>query len=67
MKKNIDSNSLLPLDGIEVMQDELLYVGGGTSDSESVGVGCNCGCPEGSEEGAGLGCNCSCNEPTLAE
>ena len=65
--KKMKENTSLPLEGIEVMKDELLYVGGGTSDSEGLGLGCNCGCPEGSEEGWGAGCNCSCDEPTLVE
>lgn len=53
-------NALLPLEGIEVMQDELMFVlGGGTFMGD--GSGCNCGCDNNSTPGSGSGCNCGCS------
>lgn len=54
----------LPLDGLEVMDDELMFVLGGSAGAGS-GSGCGCGCSGGSgcgcncDSGAGCGCNCN--------
>ena len=60
-------NASLPLEGIEVMQDELMFVLGGTALVASGGAGCNCGCTKDSVAGSGAGCNCICNTTTAAE
>lgn len=52
-------NASLPLEGIEVMQDELMFVLGGAALAGIEGVGCGCGC--GCENGSGCGCGCDCN------
>lgn len=59
----------LPLDEIELKDDELLFItGGATMDGTGAGCGCGCGCIKGvgcgcgciCESGAGCGCGCEC-------
>lgn len=50
-----EKEALLPLEGIEVMGDELMFILGGTIASSSSGSGCGCGC------GTGAGCGCGCS------
>lgn len=72
MAKLIVSASL-PLEGIEVMQDELMFVLGGAALAGGAGAGCGCGCEDGSGCGcgcnciAGQGCGCGCATTTLDE
>lgn len=44
----------LPLDGLEVMNDELMFVLGGAAGGSGSGCGCGCDC------GGGKGCGCGC-------
>lgn len=48
----------LPLDGLEVMDDELMFVLGGAAGT-GAGSGCGCGCD--CSGGSGCGCGCGCN------
>ncbi|MBQ6038084.1 MAG: hypothetical protein IJL37_05410 [Bacteroidaceae bacterium] len=61
----------LPLDEIELKDDELLFItGGATMDGTgagcgcgcecSLGKGCGCGCGCGNGTGTGCGCGCEC-------
>ncbi len=73
MKQQLTTNGILPLDGMEVMEDELMFVLGGTSghgESDSgcaceAGKDCGCDCPGGKgcgcgcEDGSGCGCGCT--------
>lgn len=51
----------LPLDGLEVMDDELMFVLGGAA-AAGGGEGCGCGCVGGTGCGCvgGMGCGCGC-------
>lgn len=56
-----DQKVLLPIDGLELLGEEMIYVVGGynvpvDSPPAGSGSGCGCGCPN----GAGCGCGCSC-------
>lgn len=52
-------NLNLPLDNIEVMDNEMLFVLGGAADSTTgTGSGCGCGCDNEKKGGAGCGCGC---------
>ena len=66
MGKLINEASL-PLEGIEVMQDELMFVHGGVTGTGFLGSGCNCKCDTTSGSGIlGDGCNCECSTTTAA-
>ncbi len=63
----MSDNLKLPLDNIEVMDDDLMFVLGGAGKPDSTtasGSGCGCGCNGGAgcgcgcTSGAGCGCNC---------
>ena len=54
-------NASLPLEGIEVMQDELMFVLGGVALANGAGAGCGCGC------GPDAGCGCDCGTTTVTE
>lgn len=64
MEVKTNKDSRLPLDDIEVMEDELTFVLGGAAMSGSSGSGCGCSCSTGSgcgcvcDSGGGCGCNC---------
>lgn len=64
-----EKESLLPLDGMEVLEDELMFILGGAATS-GAGSGCGCGCSSGAgcgcgcDSGAGCGCNCGGNSPS---
>ena len=65
----MNNNLKLPLDDIEVMDDELLFVLGGAADPASItgaGTGCGCRCSTGSGCGCscstGAGCGCGCEK-----
>lgn len=66
MKKEIISknSNLLPLEGIEVMENELLLVLGGFSGSARSGEGCGCSSGSGCNCAAGKNCGCGCNTGT---
>lgn len=52
-----DKEVLLPIDGLELLEEEMIYVvGGNIPPPPSSGSGCGCGCPG----GAGCGCGCGC-------
>lgn len=57
-----EKEALLPLEGIEVMGDELMFILGGASSGSGAGSGCGCGtgagCGCGCSSGAGCGCGC---------
>lgn len=59
---SLDDASLL-LDGLEVLDDEMILIRGGLAlrGGCSGGSGCGCGC----SGGAGCGCGCGCC-PTVA-
>lgn len=58
----------LPLDGLEVMNDELMFVLGGAAGGSGSGCGCGCQCSGGKgcgsgcgcDSGSGCGCGCEC-------
>lgn len=56
--------SLLPLDSIEIMEDELMFVLGGATMGGGSGCGCGCSCSSGKgcgcDCGSGSGCGCGC-------
>lgn len=62
--KKIESNkrTSLPLDNIEVMKDELIFVCGGNQMMGEMGTGCGCEC--GSQFVSGIGCGCGENTGT---
>ncbi len=56
----------MPLDDLELMDDELMFImGGGNGEGSGAGCGCGCKCDEGSGcgcgSGSGSGCGCGCN------
>lgn len=59
--KKIESNkrTSLPLDNIEVMKDELMFVCGGNQMMGEMGTGCGCEC--GTATIGGVGCGCGGN------
>lgn len=66
-------NLKLPLDDIEVLDHDLMFVLGGASSAVDVpeaGSGCGCGCASGAgcgcgcASGAGCGCNCGNISPS---
>lgn len=56
-----EKEALLPLEGIEVMGDELMFILGGAGSGSGAGAGCGCGCKDG--VGCGCGCGCEGNSP----
>lgn len=65
MEVKTNKDSRLPLDDIEVMEDELTFVlGGAAMTNVGPGEGCGCGCASGSGRGCGCdsgkGCGCEC-------
>ena len=73
MKQQLTTNVILPLDGMEVREDELMVVLGGASGHGESDSGCSCeagkdcgcdcsggkGCGCGCEDGSGCGCGCT--------
>ena len=73
MKQQLITDGFLPLDGMEVMEDELMFVLGGASGHGESGSGCSCeagkdcgcdcsggkGCGCGCDDGSGCGCGCT--------
>ncbi|MCR6508601.1 MULTISPECIES: hypothetical protein [Bacteroides] len=67
-----EKEAQLPLDGIEVLKDELMFVLGGAA-AGAAGSGCGCSCNNGNGCGCdsgkgcgcenGSGCGCGCNSP----
>lgn len=72
----------LPLDSIELKEDEMFMItGGGTNGLMAVNGGCGCGCGCGFGNGCGCGtgtgcgcgcftgagCGCGCYTPTVAD
>ena len=62
----MNDNLKLPLDNIEVVDDDLMFVLGGAGSTvvvPEVGYGCGCGCGSGvgCGCGSGAGCGCGCN------
>ena len=57
MEIKTEKDFRLPLDDIEVMEDELTFVLGGAAMAGG-GAGCGCGCKCGSGDGCGCGCTC---------
>lgn len=59
-----EKNNRLPLDDIEVLNDELMFVVGGAGGT-TAGNGCGCDCGPGAGCGcgctAGAGCGCGCS------
>ena len=59
-----DKDLLLPLDGLELLEEEMIYVVGGNIPPPQPGSGCGCGCISGSGCGcgctSGVGCGCNC-------
>jgi hypothetical protein len=53
----------LPIDGLELLDDELYVLTGGTT-SVGGGSGCNCVCVDGGNPGSGAGCDCDCSTTT---
>ena len=49
--------SLLPINQIQLSDDELLLIRGGQENYRSSGDGCGCGCQ--CDSGRGCGCNCN--------
>lgn len=68
MEVKTNKDSRLPLDDIEVIEDELTFVLGGAAMSGGAGAGCGCGCATGGGCGceckSGTGCGCGCNCPS---
>lgn len=54
--------TLLPLDCIEVLEDELMFILGGAAANVG-GAGCGCGCANGT--GCGCGCGCDIGDPPI--
>lgn len=48
--------ALMPIDGLELLGDEMIFILGGNEPPQCGGSGCGCGCGG----GAGCGCGCSC-------
>lgn len=64
-KQKKEKSSLLPLDCIELMGDELMFVHGGSATSgasSDSGCDCNAGKDCGCDCSAGKGCGCGCGE-----
>lgn len=63
-----EKNNRLPLDDIEVLNDELMFVVGGTGGNNEKVTGIGCGCSNGSGCGCGcttgVGCGCGCTTGT---
>lgn len=65
------TNFTMPLDDLELMNDELIFVmGGGNVKGKVSGCGCGClcghagdGCGCGCDCFAGAGCGCGCSGP----
>lgn len=51
----------LDLEGLEVLDGEMLFVTGGFGVYASGGNGCGCSCSGGSGCGCGCGCDCNCS------
>ena len=63
MKQQLTTNGILPLDGMEVMEDELMFVLGGASGHGESDSGCSCeaGKDCGCDCSGGKGCGCGCD------
>ena len=58
------SEELMPIEGLEELGSEMVYVVGGNVPPPTPGSGCGCGCSTGSGCGCGCstgsGCGCGC-------
>lgn len=72
--KQVKTTGNLPMDGMEIMNDELMFVTGGAASQGSsdsgceceAGKDCGCDCPGGKGCGCGCdggsGCGCGCHK-----